>query len=214
MSGLGATLPFDIDNRKDTRAYSFGIARTDSIQIDAVPPRFRELEDHTMIRPVNAVILLMIVFLLAFDVRGQDAAAKSDPQTANSAKDEQIRKLFDLMGVNKLGQQVWERLSTTMIRSYPQVPETVWQEIDKEFKSEFSSGRFEEVLIPIYRKYFSIEEVGQLILFYQSAIGKKFVEVSPQLFGEAMTAGETRGREILKRIQEKLKQKGYSIQAE
>ncbi len=45
-----------------------------------------------------------------------------------------------------------------------------------------------EVLLPIYNKYFHIDELQDLVKFYKSPTGKKLVEVSPQLSNEAMNA--------------------------
>ena len=168
-----------------------------------------------MTKLCSAGIFLAMTLALAPGGAAQTSAAKSGTQAgADSAKEDDIRQLFTAMGVNKLGEQIWEQLNERMTKSNPQIPDSVWQEIDKEFRSEFSSGKFGEILIPIYRKYFSGDEIKQMIQFYQSPVGKKFVDVAPQLVGEAMAAGEDRGKEIVKRIQEKLKQKGYSIQAE
>src|SRR5215469_3273470 len=162
-----------------------------------------------------AMISLLLMLGLSRETPAQAGAGSTAIQPAGgSATDEDIRELFAVMGLNKLGEQVWEQMSERLTNLNPQIPESLWQEVDKEFKVEFSSGKFGEILIPIYRKYFSSDEIKELIAFYKSPLGKKFVGVAPQLIGDAMSAGAEHGREIFKRIEDKLKKKGYTLQAD
>ena len=44
----------------------------------------------------------------------------------------------------------------------------------------------EQIYLPIYDKYFSTEEVNDLLKFYRSPTGKKFIESTPSFTQEAM----------------------------
>lgn len=51
--------------------------------------------------------------------------------------------------------------------------------------------KFEEIIeqtaIPVYDKHFSADELRQLIAFYKTPVGKRMIEVTPQLTIELMT---------------------------
>lgn len=121
-----------------------------------------------------------------------------------------IHRLLDLMGSAKLGQQVMGQMLPLARSSFKQVPEGVWDEIEKEFNSEISFGKLQEMTIPIYNRHFSDEEINEMIKFYESPIGKKLSSVMPQIAAESMQVGMEWADQILKRIRQRLKEKGYS----
>lgn len=43
-----------------------------------------------------------------------------------------------------------------------------------------------EVFYPLYDKFFTVEELKQLLVFYKSPIGQKFNSISPEFSGESM----------------------------
>ena len=54
------------------------------------------------------------------------------------------------------------------------------------FQKMLKVERIMELIIPIYDKYFSEDELKQLIEFYQSPLGKKMVDIMPSLMQETM----------------------------
>ncbi|HBR14427.1 MAG TPA: hypothetical protein DD723_02655 [Candidatus Omnitrophica bacterium] len=52
----------------------------------------------------------------------------------------------------------------------------------------FKANEILETLIPIYDKYYDEKELEELIRFYQSPIGQKFLEVTPKIVDESMQA--------------------------
>ena len=104
-----------------------------------------------------------------------------------------------------------DQLFPLMKRSSKQVPESVWAEIEKEYASDMSLGKLVDMIVPIYNRHFTEEEINELIKFYESPIGKKMASVTPQIATEAMQVGMQWGSDILRRIQQRLKEKGYSV---
>ena len=62
------------------------------------------------------------------------------------------------------------------------------------------------MIIPIYEKHFTHEELKQLIAFYESPIGKKLIKVQPQIMMESMAAGEEWGKKLVQKAMEKLRE--------
>ena len=58
------------------------------------------------------------------------------------------------------------------------------------FRKEIKVDDFNNLIIPIYDKHYSHDEILQLISFYQSSIGQKMVQSSPSIVEESMKAGQ------------------------
>ena len=60
------------------------------------------------------------------------------------------------------------------------------------------------MMTPIYKKHFSLSDIEELIEFYDSPVGKKFVEKSPLIIQESMIVGQEWGEKIAKEFMEEL----------
>jgi len=65
------------------------------------------------------------------------------------------------------------------------------------------------MVVPIYDKHFSHEDVKELIKFYQSPIGQKLVREQPGIVTESMAAGQKWGQHIAADVLKRLREKGY-----
>jgi len=133
----------------------------------------------------------------------QTAAPAAKPGTAiDSAKDAAIRKLFEVMGTKDAMRQVIASMSGTirpLLESSLPRGEYRAQLIDLFFQRLQVKLRVDDLLelaIPIYDKYFSLEDIDGLTKFYQTPLGKKAVSVLPQVLLEAQAAGKKLGQEM------------------
>ncbi|HAJ75542.1 MAG TPA: hypothetical protein DCM64_03710 [Gammaproteobacteria bacterium] len=55
-------------------------------------------------------------------------------------------------------------------------------------------------MYPIYHKYYSLEDIQQLLEFYDTDIGRKTIEVLPLLTQESIEVGQSWGMSIGPRI--------------
>ncbi len=163
-------------------------------------------------RSMSAVLLAGLLLL-------PQHAAQTTPPEAQAAKRADIRKLLELTGAASLGRQVMEQMMDSVMpllkQSAPSVPEEVWKEFAAEFTDASATEELIEITIVIYDKHLTHDEVRGLIAFYQTPLGKKLVQVLPAIGRESMEAGgrwgEERGRKIVERIFEKLRQRGYEV---
>ena len=58
----------------------------------------------------------------------------------------------------------------------------------EEMKALLNIGEIVKLLVPIYDKYYTEEDLNQLIQFYTSSVGKKVFEVTPQIVQETLQA--------------------------
>lgn len=134
-----------------------------------------------------------------------DDAAKAPGQGDDAAaKEKDIRKLLDLTGSGKIGVQVMEGMIANFKTSNPNVPDTFWDE----FKKEASPQSLVDMIVPIYDKHFTHDDIKGLIAFYEGDLGKKITATMPQITQESMAVGQKWGMELGLKIQNKLKEQG------
>lgn len=141
--------------------------------------------------------LLLLIFVATL-------SATSFAQT--NTKTEKIRKLLEVTGSSKLGMQVLDNIVDMYKRSYAQVDHTFWDE----FRKEINAGELVNLVIPIYDKFYTEQELTQLITFYESPLGKKVVQTLPGIMQESMRAGEEWGKQIGEKVVKRLIAEGYT----
>lgn len=126
-------------------------------------------------------------------------------QSEQQAKRTEIRKLIQLTGAANISANALQQIIGPLRSAYPQVPDEFWDTFTKEVHSD----ELIDLVVPIYDKYYTREEIAELTRFYQSPIGQKTIQVLPKLSAEAIDAGQEWGRIVAERAMKKLKQQGY-----
>ena len=118
------------------------------------------------------------------------------------AKDAAIRKLFDVEGTKDTMRQVLAGMSDKMkpmLESSLPAGEYRAQLIDlffQKFQSKLSVDQLVELAIPVYDRYFSLEDIEGLTKFYGTPLGKKVISVLPQVLLEVQGAGMKLGEQV------------------
>ncbi len=144
-----------------------------------------------------ALIPLLLLFVLS--ISPLPAFAQSN------TKIQDIHKMLVLSGSGKLGIQVMRQMLQYQRQINPEVPQEFWEE----FMNEVNPNELIELIVPIYARYFSHEDIKGMIRFYQSPVGKKLVSVQPLITRDSMSAGQQWGMAIGRKIVQKLQEKGY-----
>jgi len=143
----------------------------------------------------------------------QTAAAPAQAASGNSApsvdpaKEAAVRKMFEVMGMTKMMQQVLSGMSGNMkpmlMSSLPpgEYREKLADLFLQKFQSKLRVEQLMDLAVPIYAKYFSKEELEGLMRFYQTTLGQKTLSFLPQAMvemqTESMKLGEKIGREAM-----------------
>jgi len=146
---------------------------------------------------------LILIIGLCFALSTSIMAQESDEMITKD-----IKHLFDINGSR-----------ATFLASIPQIigsfknlrsdiPEKIWTELEKEMSGE-ALEELVNLLVPIYKKHFTHEEIKQMVQFFESPAGKKFAEKSPVITQESMMIGQQWGMKIGEKIGKKLEEKGY-----
>jgi len=139
--------------------------------------------------------LLILSFLIL--------SLSSNAQTAT--KKEKIKHLLEISGSAEIGIQVMDQMISYFKDSFSNTNQQFWDD----FKKEVSTDGMIELIVPIYDKYYTESDIDQLIVFYNSPIGKKMISTMPQVMQESMNAGQNWGKQIGEKIIARLKEKGY-----
>jgi hypothetical protein len=157
------------------------------------------------IRIIAAAILAVNVLMLP---------AKSEAE-ATESKQEMIRELLTIVGIVGMAEQMRDQQSVVELMriqpSYHEMMELATSEqadlseagrqlllarlddfdiFAKRFRALFNEQLnfltiIETVYPPLYDKYFSEEELRQMVTFYRTPVGRKSIEVMPSLMQEA-----------------------------
>jgi hypothetical protein len=127
-------------------------------------------------------------------------AAKVEPQ-----KEAAIRKLFEVQGTRKALQEVIAGMTDTMrptlTKSLP--PGEYRDKLIELFFQKFQANmKLDDLLalnIPVYDKYFSMEEIAGLTQFYQTPLGQKVSSALPKIAVEIQAAATKMGEELGRR---------------
>jgi len=128
------------------------------------------------------ILPLLVVFSLVVTVQ-----ANVSPE-----KRKEIEKMLRLTGVEKLSEQIANQMLTSLRTQLPQVPETFWTK----FQQKMNTRDLIEKIIPVYDKYYTIEDLKAINAFYETSTGQKVISALPQLMQETLKIGEEWGQKI------------------
>lgn len=161
---------------------------------------------------------LFFIFLLSFFVC---QIAVADELTNEKYND--IKRLLTVTGAAKITEQIAIATSQQMFQlmkeTNPDIPERVFTVINRELNVLFSekiaaSDGLMDKIIPVYDKYFTHQEILDVLSFYQTPTGIKSISVLPMVATESMMAGQRWGEslapEINRRLTVALEQEGLN----
>jgi hypothetical protein len=128
------------------------------------------------------------------------ALADAPPKKIDSAKAADIRHLLVMTGSGAIGAQVLTQVLGSMKQAMPNVPEKFWTD----FQAQVKPDELIEMIVPVYDKNLSHEDVKTLIQFYDSPTGKRFVAALPAITAESMQVGGEWGRALGQRVVQQL----------
>jgi hypothetical protein len=128
-------------------------------------------------------------------------AASAQSAGVHQEKEKDIRRLLELVGTKTLmAQAMVEMEKATRPALENALPPGAYREKLMEaffvkFRAKFDVQTMVDLAVPVYNKYFSLEEVRGLIQFYETPLGQKSISVLPQLTAELMGEGRQLGEE-------------------
>jgi hypothetical protein len=95
----------------------------------------------------------------------------------------------------------------------PDIPADFWTEFGRQLREEMKPEDLTELVIPIYQRHFTADEMRQLVAFYETPLGRKVATELPAVQQEAMEAGgewgQKMGQRIGREVAQRMREKGY-----
>ncbi len=145
-----------------------------------------------------SILAIFILFLTSVIAQDNDEYNKS------------LRKMFEVSGSQETFSAVINQLVNMYKQQFPQVDAEIWDEMGKEFL-KLSINDLIGMISPVYQKYFTKNDLDQLIKFYESPVGKKLAINTPKITQESMKIGQQWGMQVSQRLLQRLKEKGYNL---
>lgn len=160
--------------------------------------------------------LFLAVSSLALPARAQQSAqpqpqassapaASSNPASAiDPEKEADIRKLLELTGTKALFNQtignIMSLMQKSLMQANPDDPrgQMFANLIAQQLRGDMA-GQYEDLLkrlIPVYDKYYTKEDIENIIQFYGTPLGQKLLKVTPDISRESQTIGYQWGSKI------------------
>ena len=117
-------------------------------------------------------------------------------------KRQEVEKMLRLTGMEKLIGQMKTQMISSLKTQMPQVPEVFWNK----FQEKMDIGELIEKIIPVYDKYYTVDDLKAVNAFYESTIGQKLISTVPQVMQETMKIGQEWGQRIGKQAAEEAEQ--------
>jgi len=143
----------------------------------------------------------------------------ADPRPA--AKQADIVRLLDVTNSLAIGQQMGAatiaQLTNALKSARPDIAPGMLDSLGLAVNAVIADSlpTFKNVMVAVYDKHFTHDEVKEMIQFYTTPLGRKLIQVMPALVQESMQAGqkwgEGLGPEIDRRVRAQLKRAGVDI---
>ena len=127
-----------------------------------------------------------------------------------NSKEQKVRELLTLTEAANIGVDSSKRFLDAFREAYPTIPEEFWNKFAKEIKA----SDLEDAIVPIYLKYYSEDDLNNLIAFYKTPIGKKVIANMPLIMKESSEAGMKWGKEIGQKVIDEMEAEYSSTDAE
>ena len=108
-------------------------------------------------------------------------------------KEETVRELLEIVGVEKLSEGYSDQLSQAIIlwlkKHNPVMSEgmanTIKDTVLEVLEEETQSGSFYRLIYPLYAEKFTQDELNEILAFYKTPVGQKVAKEMPELNREA-----------------------------
>lgn len=109
---------------------------------------------------------------------------------AETATDESIREIFVVSGQEAAMVENAQAMLPALKQMMKDVPDDLFRELSR-------TDDALPMIIPIYRKYFSEEEIRELIALYKSPSGSKYAKLAGKIQRESAELGAKRAQMIV-----------------
>ena len=159
--------------------------------------------------------VLLIVVLAVFAWTGSmaqvvnPAAMTAVPEQPSAEYADALKKYMEVSGSLVIFKNMVPQLFAMFKKQFPNVPDTVWEELEKEVTPANLLNDVVKAFIPAYQKLLSLAELNELITFYKTPLGQKLAKTQPVVMQGSMQIAQQVQMPIARKVQQTLREKGY-----
>jgi len=151
-----------------------------------------------------SILLVSLMILFSMTVKTLNA------QPVSKEKKDTIIRLMQLTNSTKLANEVKQRVIVALKQSFPDAPPDYWRELNKRIDVQELLGSF----IPIYARNLSLNDLKQLVTFYQTPAGQRYLAVREKMVAASVEKGKKWAMGWIVQVFKELKAKGYKPKGE
>ena len=138
------------------------------------------------------------IILSLFLATGQSGIGQDADSYGDLTKQEVIKKWMAQAKAKELVRQILYKTVEQYRALRPDVPAEKWNEMQREAESNLDE--LMDSTVDVYDRYFSREEILQLLQFYESPVAQKFIALQPIIVEETSSIGAEWGRELERKL--------------
>lgn len=119
-----------------------------------------------------------------------------------------LEQLLEVSGTKTALGAHFPRIIQTLRDLLPDVPDEVIVRMENKFRDLFFKDIM-ELYAPVYMRYMTIDEIKELIVFYNTPLGRKVAMTQPSISVDLAKAGRQAGENIAKEVLKELAAEGY-----
>lgn len=126
---------------------------------------------------------------------------KAEPAAVSPEFQKDIQKFLEVTRAEAQGRQMMKAMFGQFKQAMPQIPAEYWDT----FLAKIDFKEFTAMLVPIYAKHMSQEDIKGLTAFFQSPLGQRMIDAQPAISTDSMKAGMAWGQKIAAQVIEDLR---------
>lgn len=117
-------------------------------------------------------------------------------------KKEAILELLEVTGAKQNLEVMASAMRENLKTQIPDITEPILQEVN----NALNYDSLAYIIIPIYAKHWSTQDLKDMVAFYRSPLGQRMLKEMPAILKESMAASMQRGKDLGARLYEKVQQ--------
>lgn len=151
---------------------------------------------------------LFVAFaVIPYGLKAQNIEKQKD---SNVAFVKAVDKFMEVSGAKTTVKTQFPLVMNSLRRVLKGVPDEIIAKIEDKAQVIFVKKAV-EFYAPFYERYYTLEEIKKLIVFYETDLGRKVARTAPLIMKDVYQAGEQLGRLVRQEIIEELKAEGYDM---
>jgi hypothetical protein len=123
-----------------------------------------------------APLAVLAVLSLATDPQENDEPELSDTPRVDPRKESLIRRVIAEAGTTLHAEENIARMIATLAQASPETPDRLWQRL----RDNVAPRAIFEIVIALYDRHYSLEEIQGLLYFYRSPAGQEYLDELPK----------------------------------